>query len=163
MVNDNNSKDSTVYTNKSAKIDTYYIAEKIIENQAELKHDPLTMIKQIIDTIGSRTNEIYCYYSKVRLIQVQNRIINEKGKDVSFMMFDFDENNSCFSVYRKENEIDRPKFYIYYHDSIIVHNNKLSKFLDDSLIRKQIIQEASIVLDSTMKLFPEFKYSFNWK
>jgi hypothetical protein len=150
-------------TEKSINTEAYVMAEKIIERHAELKHDPSTIIKQIIDTIGSNTHEIYFYFSNDRLFQVQNRIINEKDKDISFMMFDFDENNNCFSVYIKESEKDNPCFYFFENDTVIMHNNKLSKFLDDPLIKKQIIKEATPVLDSTMKLFPEFKYSFNWK
>jgi len=150
-------------TEKSINTEAYVMAEKIIERQAELKNDPSTIIKQIIDTIGQNTHEIYCYFSNDRLFQVQNRIINEKLKDISFMMFDFDENNNCFSVYIKESEKDKSRFYIFENNTVIVHNNKLSKFLDDPKVIKQIIKEATPVLDSTMKLFPEFKYSFNWK
>ena len=149
--------------NKPAKIDTYYIAEKILDSHGILRNDPSTMIKHFTDTIGFKRHEIYCYFYKDRLITVDNRFYNEKNKPASFMIFSFDENNSCFSVLRKGNEEDDSRYYIYYHDSIIVHNEEMSKFLDDSIIRKQIIHEASIVLDSTMKLFPEFKYSFNWK
>lgn len=150
-------------TEKSINTEAYVMAEKIIERQAKLKNDPSTKIKQIIDTIGQNTHEIYCYFSNDRLFQVQNRIINEKLKDISFMMFDFDENNNCFSIYIKENEKNKPCFYFFEKDTVIMHNFELSKFLDDRVVIKQIIKESTLVLDSTMKLFPEFKYTFNWK
>ena len=156
---------SEFYTNteKFMNSEAYAMAEKIIERHAELRNDPSTIIKQFIDTIGSNTHKIYCYFSNDRLITVQNRIMNEKHKDISFMIFDFDENNNCFSVYIKESEKDNPCFYFFKNDTIIMHNFELSKYLDDPLVIKQVIKEATPVLDSTMKLFPEFKYTFNWK
>lgn len=149
--------------NKPTTEDLYSVAETIIESQGKLRSDSSTMIKQIKDTIGGNSHEIYCYFTKDRLVSVENRFYNENGKPASFMMFGFDEKNSCFLVYRKESEKDKPLFYIFYNDSVMVHNNKFSKFLDDSLMRKKIILEAQKALELNMKRFPEFKYSFNWK
>jgi hypothetical protein len=143
--------------------DLFFEAEKIIEAHAKLRNDSSTLIKLIKDSIGSNTHEIYCYYLRNRLISIENRIMDETGWDISFTMFYFDKNNSCYTIYKKENRHEKSLFYILDGNSIIVHNNQTSKLLDDSLTRSKIIQEAAAVLDSTMQLFPEFTYTFNWK
>jgi hypothetical protein len=145
----------------------YTLVENISERKAKLMMDSTTSIKEFSDTIGSRVNRIFCYFQKDRLIAVQNRIriidLENKSKEISCMLFAFDENNCCFENLRQDNKNDTPRYFTYYKNKIVVSGSMINPHFIDSTQKQEIINRAKASLDSTMQHFPEFKYSFNWK
>jgi hypothetical protein len=149
--------------NEPTKEQLYSIAETKLANYAKVKIDSSVSIKQLKVTIDDTVHDVSCYFSKNRLISVENRIINTDGKDKSFIMFHFEGDNRCFASYRKKNENDTPLFYIFENGAIIEHNYLSSRLLVDSLEKSKLIIETQKVLELNMQYFPEFKYTFNWK
>lgn len=157
------SKDSNIQVKQPTSGQLYSAVETKLDLWAKIKFDSSTIVKHYRNKIGENDHDISCYYSKDHLVSVENRITKKNGDDISFMMFHFDDNNNCFANYRKDNEKDTSRFYLYIDNCIIEYDYKLRPFIVDSLKKQQVIQETKSSLESNMQRFPEFKYTFNWK
>ena len=156
-------KDSLGWDKKPTTGQLYSAVETKLNIWAKTKFDSSTIVKHYKNKIGNNERDISCYFSSDRLISVENRITGEKGEDISFMMFHFDAKNNCFANYRLDNEKDTSRFYIFINNYVIEYDYKLRPFIVDSLKKQKVIRETKASLESNMQLFPEFKYSFNWK
>lgn len=155
-------RDSVYPEEKPTSQQLYSEIERMLSVTANLKHDEATLVKNLKLKLGDNKNEISCYYSKNRLIRIENRVFNNKNDVESFRMFDFDENNNCFSNSIKDKD-EESRIYAFISNYMIEYDSKLVPIILDSCQKQQIIQSARASLDSIMKHFPEFKYSMNWK
>ena len=116
-------KDSVVWDKKPTSGQIYSAIETKLDIWAKIKFDTSTIVKHYKNKIGKNEHDISCYFSKDRLISVENRIIGEKGEDISFMMFHFYDKNRCFANYRKDNEKDTSRFYAYINNYVIEYGD----------------------------------------
>lgn len=159
------SKDSIVPESKPTHQEIYSEEWKRDEIKAKLKFDPSTKIKYFNFKINENENEvrIELYHVRDRIVTVEKRIFDKDNEQLSFSMFDFDENNKCLSNTQRDYKEDRSYIYAPYRDSLIKYDVYCNKIDINTSQKQQIIQSVKASLDSIMQHFPEFKYSFNWK
>ena len=158
-------KDSAIFEKKPTYQQLYSESEKRFEITGNLKHDSITKKKDYNYKLGVDGNEarITVYYISDRIVRIEKRIYDMDNNELGFSMFDFNENNACFSNTQWNNKEKMSYTNAMYWETLIrfdVH----CKIIDiDGSQKQQIIQLAKASLDSIMTHFPEFKYSFNWK
>lgn len=158
-------KDSVIPEKKPTYQDIYSGDWKRSEIIGNLKHDPSTNKKDYNYKLKNDGNEVrISYYSvKDRIIRIEKRTYDKTDNELSFSMFDFDENNLCISNTQWNNVEKMSYTYSMYWDSLIKYDVNCKQIELDASQKQQIIQSTKASLDSIMTHFPEFKYSFNWK
>ena len=155
--------DSIIQKNKPTSQELYSEVEKLLGTSTHLKFDSLTRNKNYTVKIGDEISEILCYYTKFRLVRIENRVYNKKMNVLSFRIFDFDDKNCCITYSKKDVGEKGSRIYAVIYNQIIEYNSSLEPFILNTLQKQMVIQSAKSSLDSTMVHFPEFKYSLNWK
>jgi hypothetical protein len=106
---------------------------------------------------------ITLYYISDRIVRIEKRIYDKDNNQLGYTMFDFNENNTCFSNTQRDYKEKMSYTNAMYWDSLIRFDVNC-KIIDINASQKQqIIESTKASLDSIMQHFPEFKYSFNWK
>lgn len=159
------SKDSIVPEKKPTYQEIYSEEWNRDEIKAKLKFDLSTKKKNFNFKTNNNVNEvrIELYHVNDRIVTVEKRIFDKGNDQLSYSIFDFDENNKCQSNTQRDYKEDRSYIYAMFWDSLVKYDVNCNKIELNSTQKQQVIQSAKASLDSIMQHFPEFKYSFNWK
>lgn len=129
----------------------------------KLSSDPSTMQKVYTEKVSDNESEFIVRYQQKRIISILNRIYNKENEKIALKLFYFKEDNSCdwYTIMGKGDKYSHE--YTFLNGSIVESNYKMTPIVIEDSQKQHIIQSAKAALDSIMKHFPEFKYSFNWK
>jgi hypothetical protein len=158
-------KDSLVSQTRPTYQELYRKSEQINEAIGKLKYDPSTRKKEIISKLNDNGDEgrIELYHLNDRIITIEERNYDKSNKQINGSSYDFDEKNACFSNCQWITKDKMSYYYAMYWDTLIKFD-VYCKLIDLTPSQKQeIIKSTKASLDSIMRHFPEFKYSYNWK
>lgn len=158
-------KDSAATFREPTSEDLDNLDVKMAEKLTALKYDAST--KQLktsyaLDNTGSMV-KITLYYQEKRLIRLEKYIYDQSNKASSYSMFNFDENNGCFSNVQwnvkdaNKRVLTTSEYGLIYFGS----NMKLIKLKPNQM--QKYLQETRDSLDAVMRYFKDFKYTFEIK
>jgi len=158
-------KDSAPTFKEPTSEDLDNLDVKMAEKLTALKYDAST--KQLkasyaFDNTGS-VAKITLYYQDNRLIRIEKYIYDQSNKPASYSMFNFDENNGCFSNVQwnvkdaNKRVLTMSEYGLIYFGS----NMRLIKLKSNQM--QKYLQETKDSLDAVMKHFKDFKYTFEIK
>ena len=138
-----------------------------IENRRNITlsqlEDSLTIIKYFNEKISENQHKILFYYQKERIIAIISRMYNNKDEVIAYEVFYFKENNDCdWYTIRGIND-EESKTYTFLEGLVVCSDASLTPIIIKESKKRQIIQLVKTSIDSTMRHFPEFKYSLNWE
>ena len=140
-------------------------SEKRFKIAGNFKNDPNTKKAIFNYTQGSDSNEarITLYHIGDRIVRIEKRIYDLGNTQLSYSMFDFNVDNSCYSNTQRNKKDKMSYINAMYWDTINRFDTDYKPIKIDVTQKQQIIESTKAELDSIMQHFPEFKYSFNWK
>lgn len=156
------SNDSLISKEKPTYQKLYTESERRFGEIGKLKYNPSTKKKIYNYVLKSDSIKITLYHINERIATIEKRIYN-KNKQLEFYIYDFNENNDCFSCSQWNCTEKMTYTNAIYWDTFIRFDVDCKIIDIDSSQKKKIIQSTQASLDSIMQHFPEFKYSFNWK
>ena len=156
--------DSLIPFVKPAYREIYSIDYKWGEKIGKLKHDPSTKVEKYNFRLSDEGLDvrIEVYHNTNRIITVEKRTFDKNNVQLTLEAFDFTENNDCMSCTQWNDEEKMSYIYSMHLGTLIKYDVNCKLIELRPAQKKQLIQSVKVSLDSIMRHFPGYTYSFKW-
>lgn len=154
------SKTKTVIENLTNE-QLYITGEARRDSSLKLISKPETLSRTFREIINEDTTITVLYYQPNKIIAINKRVIDKNNNKLLNQIFFFN-NNECISANYWNNREKITYTYDMYWNALIKYDVGYHRIQMDEIEKTHIIQSTDSLINSIMKHFPEFKYSFKW-